>query len=108
MSMQRLRAFVVLGVGTALLALLVLGNLSISSARRSRDTAPSVFSGLSYRTSESSIQPVASPTPTLILSSDGLTVRDTVNKIVCLADADLAAPNRFVLPPCNAPSSAQQ
>ncbi|MGD0869754.1 MAG: IPT/TIG domain-containing protein [Bryobacteraceae bacterium] len=39
---------------------------------------------------------------TLVLSPDGITVYDTVNKISWLADANLAASNRFVLPVCNA------
>jgi hypothetical protein len=37
---------------------------------------------------------------TLILSADGITVYDTVHNISWLADADLAASNRFGLPVC--------
>ncbi len=40
-------------------------------------------------------------TAALILSSDGLTVYDTVNNITWLADANLAASNRFGIPVCN-------
>jgi uncharacterized protein (TIGR03437 family) len=43
---------------------------------------------------------------TLVLSPDGITVYDTVNNISWLADANLAATNRFGLPVCNA-SGAQ-
>jgi uncharacterized protein (TIGR03437 family) len=43
---------------------------------------------------------------TLVLSLDGITVYDTVNNVSWLADADLAATNRFGLPVCNA-SGAQ-
>ncbi|MGO9094684.1 MAG: hypothetical protein ACLQGV_05625 [Bryobacteraceae bacterium] len=38
----------------------------------------------------------------LVLSPDGITVYDTVNNIGWLADANLAATNRFTLPLCNA------
>src|ERR1017187_6534870 len=37
---------------------------------------------------------------TLVLSPDGITVYDTVNNVSWLADADLAATNRFGLPVC--------
>ncbi|MFI5091390.1 MAG: hypothetical protein ACHP7P_15220, partial [Terriglobales bacterium] len=40
---------------------------------------------------------------TLVLSQDGRTVYDTVNNVTWLADADLAATNRFGLPVCNGP-----
>ena len=43
---------------------------------------------------------------TLVLSPDGIAVYDTVNNISWLADANLAATNRFGLPLCNA-SGAQ-
>jgi hypothetical protein len=43
---------------------------------------------------------------TLIPSSDGLTVYDTVNKITWLANANLPASNRFGLPVCNASATA--
>jgi uncharacterized protein (TIGR03437 family) len=42
---------------------------------------------------------------TLVLSPDGITVYDTVNNISWLADANLAASNRFGLPVCNASST---
>jgi hypothetical protein len=42
---------------------------------------------------------------TLLLSSDGTAVYDTVNGISWLADANLAASNRFGLPVCNASGS---
>jgi uncharacterized protein (TIGR03437 family) len=45
--------------------------------------------------------------PALILSADGLTVYDSVNNITWLADANLAATNRFGLPSCNGSSSKQ-
>ncbi len=38
---------------------------------------------------------------TLVLSPDGTTVYDTVNNVTWLADANLAASNRFGLPVCN-------
>src|SRR5579862_5740468 len=38
---------------------------------------------------------------TLVLSADGMTVYDTANNVTWLADADLAATNRFGLPVCN-------
>ena len=40
-------------------------------------------------------------TATLVLSADGTTVYDTVNNVSWLADANLAAANRFTLPLCN-------
>jgi hypothetical protein len=42
---------------------------------------------------------------TLVLSPDGTTVYDTVNNINWLADADLAATNRFGLPLCTGPGT---
>ena len=39
---------------------------------------------------------------TLVLSPDGITVHDTVNNVSWLANANLAATNRFGLPLCNA------
>jgi hypothetical protein len=42
---------------------------------------------------------------TLLPSSDGTTVYDTVNSISWLGDANLAASNRFGLPVCNASST---
>src|SRR5450759_1375445 len=38
---------------------------------------------------------------TLVLSADGTTVYDTANNVSWLADANLAAANRFTLPLCN-------
>ncbi|MGD1095986.1 MAG: hypothetical protein ABSB35_28835 [Bryobacteraceae bacterium] len=38
---------------------------------------------------------------TLVLSTDGITVYDSVNNVTWLADANLAATNRFGLPACN-------
>jgi uncharacterized protein (TIGR03437 family) len=43
----------------------------------------------------------------LLLSLDGTTVYDTVNNVTWLADANLAASSRFVLPLCTAASGAQ-
>ncbi|MCU1234999.1 MAG: hypothetical protein JWP63_2966 [Candidatus Solibacter sp.] len=42
------------------------------------------------------------------LSADGLTAYDTVNDITWLADANLAASNRFGLPLCNGSGSRAQ
>src|SRR6202521_1578049 len=42
---------------------------------------------------------------TLLLSPDGITVYDTVNNVSWLADADLAATNRFGLPLCTGPGT---
>ena len=42
---------------------------------------------------------------TLVLSPDGTTVYDTVNNVNWLADADLAATNRFGLPLCTGPGT---
>jgi hypothetical protein len=42
---------------------------------------------------------------TLLLSSDGVTVYDTVNNVSWLADADLPATHRFGLPLCTGPSA---
>jgi hypothetical protein len=42
---------------------------------------------------------------TLLTSSDGTVVYDTVNNVSWLADADLAATNRFGLPPCTGPGT---
>jgi hypothetical protein len=42
---------------------------------------------------------------TLVLSADGITVYDAVNTISWLADANLAASNRFGLPLCTTTSS---
>src|SRR5271163_1363921 len=39
---------------------------------------------------------------TLVLSSDGITVYDTVNNVTWLANVNLPASNRFGLPGCNA------
>src|SRR5580693_2785041 len=38
---------------------------------------------------------------TLVLSADGLTVYDTVNNVTWLANANLAAANRFTIPVCS-------
>ncbi len=43
---------------------------------------------------------------TLVLSADGITVYDTVNNVSWLANANLAASNRFGLPLCTASSAA--
>src|SRR5579864_9505176 len=42
---------------------------------------------------------------TLVLSPDGATVYDTVNNVSWLANADLAATNRFGLPLCTGPGN---
>ena len=42
---------------------------------------------------------------TLVLSPDGITVYDTVNNVTWLADANLAASNRFGLPVCAGPGT---
>jgi uncharacterized protein (TIGR03437 family) len=44
----------------------------------------------------------------LVLSADGLTVYDTANGITWLADANLAATNRFGLPLCNGSGNGVQ
>ena len=46
------------------------------------------------------IAPAASPSGPLVLSADGATVYDSANQINWLADANLAASNRFGLPVC--------
>ena len=43
----------------------------------------------------------STPIAYVVLSPDGIIVRDTLNRISWLADADLAATNRFGLPVCN-------
>ena len=81
------------GRAIALLLLAAIGALAQSTA----------VPGLTY-ISGSSVK-LESPLPlqasaTLVLSPDGITVYDTVNNVSWLADADLAATNRFGLPVC--------
>jgi uncharacterized protein (TIGR03437 family) len=45
--------------------------------------------------------PVLQAASSLVLSADGITVYDTVNKVSWLADFNLPASNRFGLPVCN-------
>jgi uncharacterized protein (TIGR03437 family) len=54
------------------------------------------------------VLPPLQASATLVLSADGLTVYDTVNGITWLADANLAAKNRFGIPLCQGPVSGIQ
>jgi hypothetical protein len=63
-------------------------------------TAPRSSTVLGSAAPPSAVSSSAVASGTLVLSPNGLTVDDTVNKVDWLADANLAATNRFGLPLC--------
>ena len=103
---------------TAILLGACSGSAATPSPPTPRTAAPSVAPSTAPPTAPRTSSAQGSATPpsvasssgvasaTLVPSSNGLTVYDTVNKVYWLADANLAATNRFGLPLC--PGSGTQ